>query len=91
MAGSSSVTVDFGADPVAEATFTVTDAAISGTSAVEVFVQADSTADNDADAHRAAARSMRFCATPAAGSFSLDVMCLLGLCTGTFKLRYAYA
>ncbi len=91
MAGQSSTTVDFGATPVAEATFTVTDAAISATSAVECFIQGDSTADNDAAAHLAAGRSFRLTASPAAGSFSLDVQCLLGLCTGTFKVRYAYA
>lgn len=91
MAGQSSATIDFGSTPVAEAVFTITDASITATSAVECFVQADSTVDNDVDAHRAAGRSFRMAPTPAAGSFSLDVMCLIGLCTGTFKIRYAYA
>jgi hypothetical protein len=84
-------TVDFGATPVAEATFTVTDAGVTSASYVECFVQGDSTADNDADSHLAAGRSFRLTATPASGSFSLDVQCVIGLCTGEFKLRYSYA
>lgn len=91
MAGQSSATIDFGSTPTDGGTFTITDASITATSAVECFVQGDSTADNDVDAHRAAGRSFRMVPTPAAGSFSLDVLCMAGLCTGTFKIRYAYA
>ena len=91
MAGKSTTTIDFGSTPVADASFTVTDAAISGTSVIEPFVQVTSTADNDTDAHRFAAVSWKMSAAAASGSFTLYVTCLVGLCTGTFTVQYAYA
>lgn len=91
MSGKSSATIDFGATPVAEGAFTVTDAAITAATDVEAFVVIDSTVDNDADAHRLAAASWKLAALPGTGSFTLYITCLIGLCTGTFKIRYAYA
>jgi len=85
----STTTVDFGATPVAEATFTIVDATVGVGSIIPLVVSGgDSTADNDALAHAEAA--LRFCmaATPAAGSFDLYVMVLGGLVTGTFDVRY---
>lgn len=91
MAGSTTTTIDFGATPVADKVFTITDAAISSTSYVEAFVMGDTTVDNDADSHKHAAASWRLCCTPASGSFTLDITCLIDLCYGTFKVRYVYA
>lgn len=85
-----SADIDFGATPVAEATFTVTAAGVTSLSAVQCFIQADTTSDNTAADHQAAGRSFRMVPTPGTGSFSLDVQCLLGLCTGAFKLRYSH-
>lgn len=85
----STTTVDFGATPVAEATFTIVDATVGVGSIIPLVVSGgDSTVDNDALAHAEAA--LRFCmaATPAAGSFDLYVMVLGGLVTGTFDVRY---
>ena len=90
MAGQADVTVDFGSSFVTEKEFTVTDANITTASVIECFVQGDSTVDNDTNAHVYAARSLRFCATPASGSFTLNVSCHIGMCSGTFKIRYAY-
>ena len=86
-----SAEIDFGATPVAEATFTVSAAGVTPSSNVQCFIQADTTADNDADDHRAAGRSFRMVPTPGANSFSLDVQCLLGLCTGAFNLRFSHS
>ena len=91
MAGQNVTTVDFGATPVAEATFTVNDASVTATSVVEAWVMGDSTVDNDTASHLQAGRSLRLTATPAAGTFELDVQAVLGLCSGTFKIHYAYA
>lgn len=86
-----SAEIDFGATPVAEATFTVSAAGVTPSSNVQCFIQADTTADNDADDHRAAGRSFRMVPTPGTNSFSLDVQCLLGLCTGAFNLRFSHS
>jgi thioredoxin reductase len=91
VAGQSSVTVDFGSTFVSEKTFTVTDAAITATTVVECFMAGDTTANNTANAHIYAGRSFRMAATPASGSFSLDVGCTMGMCSGLFKIHYAYA
>lgn len=84
-------TIDFGATPVNEASFTVTDAAVSATSYVLPFVMVDTTADNDTDAHMHAAASLKLTALPAAGSFTLYAYAQEGLCFGTFKVRYSVA
>lgn len=91
MAGTGTATIDFGATPVAESSFTITDAAIGPTNYVEAFVMIDSTADNTVVDHQHAAASWKLACLPATGSFTLYVTNLMDLCTGTFKIRYAYA
>ena len=91
MAGKGTATIDFGSSPVAELTVTVTDAAITSSSYVEAFVMIDSTADNDLDAHRHAAASWKLVCLAGDGSFELNICCLVDMCFGTFKIRYAYA
>jgi len=91
MAGKATATIDFGATPVAEGSFTVTDANITTTTDVEAFVVVDSTANNDAEAHRHAAASWQMTVQPGTGDFTLYVTCLVDLCWGQFKIRYAYA
>ena len=91
MAGKNTATIDFGSTPVNSASFTITDANITSTSYVEVFVMVDSTTDNNTDAHLHAAASWKLAALPASGSFTLYVDALIDLCWGTFKIRYAYA
>jgi len=91
MAGKATTTIDFGSTPVAEGQFTVTDANITSTTDVEAFVVVDSTVDNDAEAHRHAAASWQMTVLPGSGSFTLYVTCLVDLCWGQFKIRYAYA
>lgn len=93
MAGHGTTTVDFGATPVDFGVFTITDGGITIGMDVEAFVMIDSTTDNDVEAHRLAASSFRL-AVPSPtsnGTATLYVDCLFGLCTGTFKIRYAYA
>lgn len=91
MAGNGTATIDFGATPLAEQSFTVTDASITSGMAVEAFVMVDSTVDNNTESHRHAAASWQLSALPASGSFTLYVTCLIDMCHGTFKIRYAYA
>ena len=92
MAGTGTATIDFGATPIDGQTFTVTDAAIGSGNYVEAFVMhGDSTADNDSTAHEMAAASWRLSAKPAAGSFELIIHNLFWLCTGQFKIRYAWS
>lgn len=91
MAGTGTVTIDFGATPVSTGVFTITNAAIQPDNYVEAFVMIDSTVDNTVDDHRHAAVSWRLSCLAGSGSFELDVDCLLDLCFGTFKVRYAYA
>lgn len=83
-------TVDFGATPVAEAEFTVVDAAC--TAAKNVLIQisgTDSTADNDAPAHALAATFFAFSTTAGTGDFTLSIHLLFGLISGQIKIRYA--
>ena len=91
MAGTGTATIDFGSTPVAEGIFTITDASIGPTNYVEAFVMIDSTSDNTVDDHRHAAASWKLSCLPGSGSFELDIACLIDLCYGTFKIRYAYA
>ena len=84
-------TIDMGVTPVNNATITVTDASISATSYIQVFVMGDTTVDNDLDAHLHAGASWKFIPVPAAGSFTLYIDALIDLCWGTFKIRYTYA
>lgn len=91
MAGKAQATIDFGATPVESASFVITDVNITTTTEVEAWVVVDSTVDNDQESHRHAAASWKLSALPGTGSFTLYVDCLIDLCHGTFKIRYAYA
>jgi hypothetical protein len=84
-------TVDFGSTPVNEASFTITDAAVNASSYVMPFVMVDSTADNNADAHRHAAAAFKLTVLPGSGSFTLYAYAQEDLCFGTFKIRYQVA
>ena len=91
--GRNVATIDFGAVPVAEKSFTITDAAITAGMVIEAFVSGgDSTSDNTTTDHDHAAASWK-CSPSlgAAGSFTCNIYCLMDLCAGTFKLQYAYS
>lgn len=86
-------TINFGTTPVAEKSFTITDASITAGMVVEAFVSAgDSHADNDVASHSHAAASWKLApGLGASGSFPLDIYCLMDMCHGNFKVRYAYS
>lgn len=83
-------TVDFGAVPVTEGAFMVTVAGMTSANVISAFVMAESTADNDAEAHRHAAASFNLCCLPGTGSFTLYATCMMDMCWGSFKIRYSY-
>ena len=83
--------IDLGASPVSNASVTITNASISATSYIQVFVMGDATADNNIDAHLHAGASWKFITVPATGSFTLYIDALIDLCWGTFSIRYTYA
>lgn len=91
MAGKNVATIDFGSTPVDSGSFVITDAMILPTTEVEAWVVVDSTVDNDQESHRHAAASWKLSALPGTGQFTLYVDCMMDLCFGTFKIRYAYA
>lgn len=88
--GTATATIDFGSTPVAEGSFTITNAAITTSSYIQAYVMVDSTVDNDADAHKHAAASWQMTAEPGTGDFTLYVTSLIDFCFGTFKVRYTY-
>lgn len=92
-AGRNVATIDFGVTPVDEASFTITDAAITAGMVIECFMSGgDSTADNNSAEHKHAAESLRFAPSLGlAGSFTVDIYATMELCFGTFKMQYAYA
>lgn len=90
MAGTGTVTVDFGATPIDSGTFNVVDAGVTGASYVEAWVMVDTTVTNDADAHKVAAASFRLSCEALAGSFDLTIDCLFGLVTDEFDIRYVF-
>ena len=81
-------TIDFGSTPVVEGSFVVTDANVTSAKIVQAFVVSDSTVDNDTQSHYQAAVSWRLSTLSASGQFTLNVMCTIGFCNGTFKVRY---
>ena len=89
--GTGTATIDFGITPTNSKVFTITDASVSATNYVEAFVMVDSTTDNTVIDHRHAAVSWKMSCLPTTGSFDLYVDGLMDLCTGTFKIRYAFA
>ncbi len=91
MAGTQTVTLDFGSTPLANEVFLIVDAAILPTHYIEAFVMGDATVDNDIEDHRHAAASWKLACLAQTGSFYLDVTCMVDLCSGTFSIRYVYA
>lgn len=83
-------TIDFGSTPIADASFVITEAGVTPTSYMEAYVQGDATPDNTAGDHAFAAVSWQLFCIPGAGEFTLNVTCMVGLCTGTFDVRYVY-
>ncbi len=86
-------TIDFGSTPVDGGTFVVNDAAFGATQVyVEPFVMtSDSTVDNDANSHiQLAMGSLMACSAPdGSNNVTLEVILLVGLVAGTFKVRFA--
>lgn len=86
----------FGASPVDNGTFTITDAGVSAASFVEAFFQGnDSTVGaqaNDTVAHEMAAACFANSACiPTAGQFDVVLHTMIGLVTGDLKIRYVYS
>lgn len=81
-------TVDFGATPVDEKDFVVADGQFAGQTYAEAWFMADSTVDNDADAHEMANALIHLCCeTPGAGTLAIRSNVIAGLVTGQFKIR----
>lgn len=88
MATQGTATVDFGATPVDNATFTISDGSLSGLTYAEAWVMRDSTGDNSVDEHETLGSLARL--TCSISGTDLTVYCelLAGFVTGTFKIRY---
>ena len=86
-------TINFGPFPgTQEASVTFADAAILGTSKVEVYVMADGvTADHTANDHRYLPLLADFTALPTAGVGGTIHGRSLNLMQGTYQLRYVWA
>lgn len=91
-------TVDFGATPTDEKTFTITDAAMAGLTYIEpFFMGSDSVAGtflsgNTADDHKMAAALIPLSAdAPIGNNFNVTALVLRGKVTGSFKIRYVGA
>jgi hypothetical protein len=86
--------IDFGVTPVAEASFTITDAAITAGMVIECFMSGgDSVAAQNTTAdHDHAAASFRLSPSlGGSGSFTVNIYCLIDMCWGQFKMQYAYS
>ena len=84
-------TIDFGATPINYKEFTITDPTMAGLTYVEpFFMSSDSTVDNSASNHAKARWVIEAIGGAPVGN-DFPVICRLkkGLCTGTFKIRYA--
>ena len=82
-------TVDFGSTPVDEKDFVLADAGFASQANAEAYFMAESTVDNDIDAHEMAGSLIKVvCEPPGAGTMAVRCNVLAGLVTGTFKLRY---
>ena len=85
-------TVDFGATPLGEKDFSITDAGVSTTSYIHAWVQHnDTTADNGVEMHKNFGNFGRITCSAGTGSFSAHIGTLIGLMTGQFKFRYNVA
>ena len=94
MGAQGTVTINFGATPVSEASEVVTGVAgILLGSHVEVFLQEDSTGDNNAVAHKALAFLAKkpYADTIFAGTgFTAHITLPHGVASGTFKARWVW-
>lgn len=85
--------LDFGASPAVEASIVITgQAAITGTSHVQAWIQRDTTADNGTDEHEQAAMSSTLvCGAIVAGTgFTIFGRMLIGYAIGQFKVHWSY-
>jgi len=91
--GQGIVTIDFGVFPGSqEASVTFSDATISGTSKVEVYVMAsDSTADHTTNDHKYLPLLVHHTGEASAGVGGTIYGRALQKLIGTFKLRYVWA
>jgi len=80
--------IDFGATPVNDATFSITDANVSATSRIVICLSGDTPTGKDNDELEFDTFSL--IATPAAGSFSLYARALEGYVADKFKINYSY-
>jgi len=93
MATQGVTTIDFGATGSDYLATVVTgQASISGTSDVEAYFMADSTTDNDEDAHNIAAQLVGLTAGSivAGTGFTIYATCEDEIACGTFKVRWVY-
>ena len=81
--------IDFGAKPVSDARFTVTDATVGAASKVAVVPSGKAATGRTADDWQA--DSIIFAALPAAGSFTLFAHCPGGPIVGPRKIQYQVA
>lgn len=84
-----SVEVDFGAAPLVNAVFTITDATI--TTASRIFLQASGEAATGKDQDENEFDQFDFMVVPAAGTFDVFVRCLTGPFADKLKLAYQVA
>lgn len=92
--GLGTAVIDFGAIPATEVTVEVTGQAdITSACAVEAWITARSTGDNDASAHKQAAVFLRLvCSEPVDGvGFTITAYCLIGYATGTFEIDWTWS
>jgi hypothetical protein len=78
--------IDFGADPIHEKSFTVTDADVSGTSQLIAFQASEAATSKDADENEMDALALRV--KPGSGEFTLFASGLEGRVYGAFKINY---
>ena len=79
--------VDFGATPISDKEFTITDASVTGASVIMVSPAYEDTTNNTADEIIAAGL---ICAAgkPGTGSFTLTVASTTDLLSGKYKINY---
>ncbi len=92
--GLGTAVIDFGAVPATEASVDVTGQTdITTDCAIEAWVTARSTSDNDTTAHKQAALFIRFvCSEATEGTgFTITAYCLIGFVTGTFLIDWTWS
>lgn len=89
--GVATTTIDFGATPIGEKDFTITDANVSTASYVEAFIQHnDTTATNGTEMHKNAGVFMKLVCSAGTGQFLLHAGTLFGLVSNVFSIRYVW-